>query len=326
MSKRDNQKGRLLALQEILERNTDEDHLMSVPDMVKALADEGIEAERKCIYTDLRALEDSGVDVHLNRGRNGGYYIGDRTFQLAELKLLVDAVQSSQFITKKKTDELVKKLEGFASNHQAGQMRRQLVTGRIKAPNESIYFSVDALHAAIAQNKQVTFQYMEWSLTKTRVAKRGGEKYVVSPWALAWSDSNYYLIAYAEGGIRHYRVDKMKGVELTEEPRQGRQVFSELDMSKYIGSVFGMFGGKFEQVTLRCRNDLVNSMIDRFGTGVILVEQGNGSFDMRVRVQLSPQFYGWVCGFGSGIEVMEPAYVREKMKELVGELAQKYNN
>ena len=325
MSRQEGQKAKLLVLKNILERKTDEDHPLSVPQLIRALEAEGIRAERKSIYNDIEALRASGVDVELSRGRGGGYYLGSRTFELPELKLLVDAVQASQFITRDKSKKLIRKLEGLTSEAQARKMQRQVfVSGRVKTMNESIYYNVDALHEAIARDRQVQFQYLEWDLRKRRVPRRGGQIYQASPWALAWENANYYLVAYTGEGIRHYRVDKMKGVRQTELPRQGKAEFSALDLAAYTRKMFGMYGGREEKVTLKCANSLVGVMLDRFGTEAILVPQADETFHLTVPVAVSPQFLGWVCGFGGEVRVIGPATVRREMGRLVQSLADTY--
>ena len=325
MSRQEGQKAKLLVLKNILERKTDEDHPLSVPQLIRALEAEGIRAERKSIYNDIEALRASGVDVELSRGRGGGYYLGSRTFELPELKLLVDAVQASQFITKDKSKKLIRKLEGLTSEAQARKMQRQVfVSGRVKTMNESIYYNVYALHEAIARDRQVQFQYLEWDLRKRRVPRRGGQIYQASPWALAWENANYYLVAYTGEGIRHYRVDKMKGVRQTELPRQGKAEFSALDLAAYTRKMFGMYGGREEKVTLKCANSLVGVMLDRFGTEAILVPQADETFHLTVPVAISPQFLGWVCGFGGEVRVIGPAAVRREMGRLVQSLADTY--
>ncbi|MBD8953335.1 MAG: WYL domain-containing protein [Subdoligranulum sp.] len=329
MPRKEGQKRKLLVLLQILARETDERHPLSVPQIVEKLKEKGIEAERKSVYDDLGTLNempDFPYEIMQKRGRGGGYYLASRTFELPELKLLVDSVQASQFITKKKSEVLIKKLESLASDYQAGQMQRQVfVSGRVKTMNESIYYTVDALHSAIAQDRQVTFQYLEWGLNKKKMPRKNGALYQVSPWALVWSDSKYYLIAFSEGEIRHYRVDKLREPALTDLPREGKAQFRALDLGAYTNQVFGMFGGEVEKVTLRCANRLVGVMLDRFGTGVLLSPQMDGAhFHLTVPVAVSPQFLGWVCGFGDEIEVLNPPAVRQQMAQLAAGLTQKY--
>lgn len=214
------QKKKILYLMQILLERTDENHVMSAQDLCKALEEYGISSERKSIYNDVDALRDYGMDIVQVKGANQGYYIGSRDFELPELKLLVDAVQASKFITSKKSDELIKKLEKLTSKYEAAQLQRQVfIYNRLKTENETIYYNVDYIHTAIYTDAQIRFQYTEWTLQKELQLKKDGEGYVVSPWALTWADENYYLIAYSEKekGIRYYRVDKMKNMELLKE-------------------------------------------------------------------------------------------------------------
>lgn len=216
MPRVEGQKGKILLLLRILEKYTDEEHRISVPRILELLEAEGVHAERKSVYSDIETLQQLGYDIVQQRGRSGGYYLASRQFQLPELKLLADAVQASRFITRKKSDQLIRTLARFASDWQAADLKRQVfASSRVKTMNESIYYNVDALHRAIAEDKQVRFVYQEWDLAKRKVARRGGSAYQVSPWALLWEDENYYLVAWAEGqGLRHYRVDKMASITL----------------------------------------------------------------------------------------------------------------
>lgn len=323
MPRTEGQKARPLALLRILAQKTDPEHRLSTPALVRMLEEEGYTAERKSIYSDILALEQEGYYVELARGRNGGYWLAGRTFELPELKLLMDAVQASRFITRRKSEQLIRKLEGFASEYEARQMQRQVfVANRVKTMNESIYYNVDALHSAISENRQVSFLYLEWTLQKQKQPRRGGARYQVSPWALAWDNDNYYLVAYEEGrGIRHYRVDKMSDIMPCETARAGREIFEDFDMAAYARRTFGMFGGEEQTVRLRCQNELVGPMLDRFGPSVTLLPRQDGRFDLTVPAVVSPQFLGWVAGFAGGVEVVEPAAVREQLAVLAGQLA-----
>ena len=221
MAKGPNQKLKLLYLYQILLQKTDEEHKMSMDELLAALSRCGVAAERKSIYSDIAALQDFGLDVVMQRGPGGGYYVASRDFELPELKLLVDAIQCSRFITEKKSNELIKKIESLASEPQARALQRQVyVSDRVKTLNESIYYNIDTLHNAISEGVQITFQYFEWVLDFSkaqRIQKRyrkDGALYQVSPWALTWDDENYYMVAYdsASDSIRHYRVDKMEHI------------------------------------------------------------------------------------------------------------------
>lgn len=322
MSRSPKQKLKLLYLLRMLEENTDEHHPMSTPDIIERLAADDIHAERKSIYDDIAKLMDFGYDiVQLASRQGGGYYMAGRRFELAELKLLVDAVQSSRFITAKKSRELIGKLEQLASRHDAGKLQRQVyVAGRVKTRNESIYYSIDNIHRAIQENRQIQFTYLEWTVEKVLRPRKDGEKYQVSPWALIWREENYYLAAYdADSGVlKHYRVDKMGDVFLTDMEREGMEQFSRMDLAAYTNRTFGMFGGREEMVTLEFPNRLVGVVLDRFGREVELRPMEGGVFRIRVEVAVSGQFFGWLAGIGKEARVVAPESVEERYREWIG--------
>ncbi|MBE6777908.1 MAG: WYL domain-containing protein [Ruminococcaceae bacterium] len=316
MPKKPHQKQKLLHLLDILQRETDEEHPLTLEQLRQALAARGIEAERKSLYDDLEQLRLYGADVLTVRDRTVRYYIGARDFDLPELRLLVDAVQSSRFITVRKSRDLIGKLETLCSRHQAVLLQRQLlVTGRIKTMNESIYYNVDALQEAVAADRQITFQYFEWTMGKERHLRREGARYLVSPWALTWDDENYYLIGYEEDRqmIRHYRVDRMLHIEVTDHPRKGAEAFEALDTAVYARKTFGMFSGQEVPVALHCAPWMAGVIIDRFGQDVIMYPDGDG-FRVRVPVTVSPLFFAWLAGFGADVTVLEPADVAEEYR------------
>ena len=271
MPKNPNQKLKLLYLYQILMQKTDEEHKLTTDELIAALSRCGIEAERKSIYSDIAALQDFGLDVNLQRGRGGGYFVASREFELPELKLLVDAIQCSRFITEKKSNELIKKLESLASEPQARALQRQVyVSDRVKTINESIYYNIDTLHSAISAGVQITFQYFEWALdfsAQQRIQKRyrrDGARYQVSPWALTWDDENYYMVAYeaASDAIRHYRVDKMEHIELTDLRREGQRLFhDQFNIASYARKVFGMFSGEEKLFACGVRTALLVSSV-----------------------------------------------------------------
>ena len=308
MPRSSNQKLKLLRIYNYLLEYTDGEHTVTAADIIKELERYGISAERKSIYSDLEALADMGVDVQKSAD---GWFIGEREFDLPELKLLVDAVQSSKFITHKKTLALIKKIEGLASIYDAQLLQRQVyVSGRIKVMNESIYYSVDLLHEAIARNSQISFRYFDWNLDGGRRYRPG--KYTASPYALCWQDENYYLIAHSERhGLTHYRVDKMASISLTGEPRYMDAQMRDLDLSEYGKNVFGMFAGSREQLRLRFDRSLTGVVIDRFGRGTPCVPDGPDAFVCTVEVAVSPNFFGWLASFGARAQLLSPAPVRE---------------
>lgn len=325
MAKRPDQKLKLLYLYRILLQKTDETHLLSVEALLAALARYGIQAERKSVYSDIEALRSAGVEVQIQRGPGGGYYIASRDFELPELKLLVDAIACARFITEKKSTELIKKVESLASEPQARALQRQVyVTDRVKTMNESIYYNVDALHTAIASGVQITFQYFEWVLdfsAATHISKRyrhDGALYQVSPWALTWQQENYYLVAYerASDAIRHYRVDKMEHITLTAQPREGRRSFHDrFNIASYSRKMFGMFSGEEKIVRLRCEARIIGVLYDRFGTELMVQPAEPGYFFTNVTVAVSPQFFSWVFGLNGAVRIVAPEEVRAAFQQ-----------
>ncbi|MBQ8683896.1 MAG: WYL domain-containing protein [Clostridia bacterium] len=325
MAKQANQKLKLLLLRDILRRETDEQHPITLEQMRELLAAQGVSAERKSLYDDLEQLRLLGEDVVTVRDRSVRYYIGQREFDLPQLRLLVDAVQSSKFITRRKSEQLIRQLEGLTSRHMAGQLQRQvLVSGRIKNMNESIYYNVDSLQAAIADNRQVEFRYFDWGADKKQHLRREGAAYTVSPWALTWDDENYYLIAYEEASdsIRHYRVDRMLRITVIHQPRQGEALFRQQDMAVYSRKTFGMFGGEAQVVTLRCADRMAGVVLDRFGQETTLFPQEDGHFTVRVPVAVSPQFFAWVTGLDNEVHITAPAAVVEEYRQYLASILQ----
>ncbi len=316
----------LLVMKELLEK-TDENHPVTVSELVFMLERNGIAAERKSVYHDIEILRKFGVDIENRRGQPSGYYIASRDFELPELKLLVDAVQCARFITRKKSEELIRKLEGLASKEEARQLQRQVfVLNRIKTKNEKIYYSVDQIHAAISQNAKIRFQYYEWTVSKKMHLRRNGMFYEISPWALTWDDENYYMIGYDSQGkmIKHYRVDKMINLKILKAPREGRELFAKFDVASYSQKVFGMFGGTEETVRLLCNNDLAGVMIDRFGREVPVCPVTENCFSIIVKVSVSQHFFGWLFALGNGVKIESPARVVEQFKEHMEAVIQNY--
>jgi len=327
MPKSYNQKMKILYIMKALFEKSDENHVLSTEELIKEVNRYGIKAERKSIYDDIEALRLYGMDIISRRERPAGYYLASREFELPELKLLVDAVQSSKFITYKKSKELINKLEGLASKYDARQLHRQVfVANRIKTMNESIYYNVDKIHNAISNNVKISFQYYEWTVTKEMRLKRDGEQYIISPWALSWDDENYYLIGYDEGAsmIKHYRVDKMLNIVFMESERVGREYFENFNTADYTNKTFGMFGGKDKIVELIFKDQFIGVVIDRFGKDIPVIKQEEHRFKARVNIALSSQFYGWVTGIGEGVEIAGPPEVVNEYKEFLEFIIDKY--
>lgn len=329
MAKSANQKLKLLYILKILTEKTDEEHCMSAQDIIDELSSYGISAERKSIYDDIECLIHFGYDIVNVKSRSrGGYYLAGREFELPELKLLVDAVQASRFITQKKSRELIAKIEKLAGPYEGKQLQRQVfVAGRVKTENESIYYNVDRIHKAIQDNAPVTFTYLSWNIKKELQPKREGRKYQVSPWALTWQDENYYLIAYddEEEKIKHFRVDKMSRItELTEEKRKGVEAFAEFDIAEYTNRTFGMFGGETQTVTLKLPEGMIGIILDRFGREIDIRRLKEGMVSVRIRAALSGQFYGWLTGLGSQISILAPEDVKEDYVRFLNEIVEAY--
>lgn len=324
MAKSPNQKLKLLYLMRLFLERTDEAHPVTVPELIAALGQYGISAERKSLYDDFEALRHFGLDIVQNGGK---YYVGSRDFELPELKLLVDIVQSSKFITEKKTLSLIKKLEGLASVHDARRLQREVyVRNRVKSMNESVYYNVDEISGAIQQDRAIRFRYFEYTPRKERRFRRDGRFYEASPYALLCDDENYYLLAWdnAAKQMKHYRVDKMASISPKRTARQGKEAFQALDMSAYGKSVFGMFGGAAQQVRIRFADHLAGAVIDRFGKEVVLAVEDETHFIATLPVVVSPQFFGWVVGFGAEAEVLSPPDVRQELYDYLQNTASLY--
>ncbi len=315
MAKSANQKLKLLYILKLLSENTDELHPARTADIIDYLSANDISSERKTIYDDMEKLCSFGYDIVQVKSRlGGGYYMGSREFELAELKLLVDAVQASRFITTRKSRSLISKLERLAGKYDAGKLQRQVyVAGRVKTENESIYYSIDNIHRAIQENRQIAFVYMDWNLKKELAPRTNGDKRV-SPWALIWQDENYYLAAYdgVDGLMKHYRVDKMGQVKVLDESREGMDQFAKVDLAVYANQVFSMYGGEEETVTLQFPSRLAGVVLDRFGKEADIRPLQEGGFRIRARVTVSGQFFGWLAGIGKDAVIAGPAWVREQ--------------
>ena len=328
MAERMNQKLKILYLMKILLEKTDETHSITVQEMITALASYGITAERKSLYSDLESLRTYGLDViGVQENRNYYYHVGNRQFELAELKLLVDSVQSARFITARKSAELIHKIEGLASQYEASKLNRQVyVTERVKTMNESIYYTVDAIHNAISENRKVKFQYYQWNVKKEMELRHDGAWYHISPWGLSWDDENYYLVGYDSEAelIKHYRVDKMLHIRMSTEAREGKEHFKQLDMADYTKKSFGMFGGKEKTVKLLVDNRLAGVIIDRFGKDIMFIPADENHFTVNVDVHVSKQFLGWVFSLGEQVKILSPEDVVEQMRGEVKRLVEQY--
>lgn len=331
MARSVNQKLKMFYILKYLSEETDENHMVTNKDIIAYLDKYDITAERKSIYDDINQLIDYGYDIAKPADRTGGYYMQSREFELAELKILVDLVQSSKFITVKKSQELIKKLETLASQYEAKQLNRQVVVSdRNKTINEKIFYNVDILYRAMSQNEKVRFHYFEWDENKRMAIRKEGQFYEVSPWFLTWDDEKYYLMAFDEndGIIKNYRVDKMVDLDLTGLVRRGKAAADKIDVTAISKKSFGMFAGDEVTIQLKFLKSKVGIIVDRFGTDVAIrpYEADDNYLLARMNVQVSPQFFGWLTGLGKGIEIYSPDAVREKYVEHLKKLLEQYNS
>lgn len=328
MARGANQKLKLLYLMKILLERTDEQHSMTMPEIIDALGNYDISAERKSVYGDIQSLQDFGLDIIGEKNsKYYSYYVASREFELPELKLLVDAVQSSKFVTERKSRELIKKIESLGSNHEARQLQRQVyVSGRIKTMNESIYYNVDEIHSAISSNVKIRFQYFQWNVDKEMELRHGGKLYCVSPWGVSWDNENYYMIGYDSEAecIKYYRVDKMLNLSASAEPREGKKAFEEFDMAALSKKTFSMFAGEEQYVKLEFKNEMAGIVIDRFGKDISLIKRGQRHFVVNVNVAVSRQFLAWIISLGDGARILGPETIVAQMREEAERLAAVY--
>uniref|UniRef100_I5AUG0 Uncharacterized protein n=1 Tax=Eubacterium cellulosolvens (strain ATCC 43171 / JCM 9499 / 6) TaxID=633697 RepID=I5AUG0_EUBC6 len=325
----DNQKLKMLYLADIFRRYTDNENGLTCKEIIKKLEDCGVNVERKTFGEDYKLLNEYGFDIiKENKGRQIEYKLLNRSFELAELKLLVDSVQAAKFITDAKSDMLIKKLETLCSEHEAKQLQRQVfISGRVKTENKMVFNYVDLLHAAITEGVQVAFEYLQWDITGTLSPRPGRGSYQISPWGLLWDDEYYYLIAYDAKAdmIKHYRVDKMKNLTKLEEPRLGQEAFRDFDIARYSKAVFGMFSGEITKVTLECENKMIGIIIDRFGTGINIYPTDKDHVKVHVDVIPSGQFLGWIMSLGQGVKIVGPEAVVQKMRSELKRMTEEYN-
>ncbi len=322
-----NQKLKILYLMKMFTEQTDEDHSIRISDMISELEKYGISAERKSIYADIETLKIFGMDISMRKSKNTEYYLASREFELAELKLLVDAIQCSKFVTHKKSFELIKKIEQLTSKKQALTLQRQVyVANRAKSVNKNIYYNVDKLHQAIAENRKVSFRYFDYSLSKEKIYRKNGERYYISPYSLSWDDENYYVIAYYEkhDNFVHYRVDRMSDIEVQEETRNPLKEDTKFNIAEYAKQTFNMFNGVDEVVRLEFDNELVNQVLDRFGSDIHIEKMSEETFSIRTTVKVSSTFYSWVAQYGKKVRIIYPEKVKEDFLEFLNGILLQY--
>lgn len=326
MPKSENQRAKLLYLAKIFSERTDEEHPLTREEIMTALGEYGVDIERKTLYSDIETLRESGMDIILDKSspRHSAYYLAGREFELPELQLLTNAVACSKFITERKSKRLIEKLSRLVSVHQGAKLRREvIVSDKVKAKNEHIYYNVDILQEAIAKKKKIRFRYFYYDCNKKKVYRDDRNDYVVSPLCLTWKDEQYYCTGYYERreAISNFRIDKMENVRITDESCVEVEGF---DASEYSEKTFGMFAGNDERVTMRFSNSLAGVVLDRFGMDTLLTKDGDEHFTICVEITVSSVFFGWVMQFGDGAEIIKPYSVRERFCEHLRSIGKNY--
>lgn len=323
------QKSRLLFLKDYLIKYTDEEHMLSRNDLEQILEKNGFSCGRKTFYDDLNAIIESGIDVENIKEGTGTvkYYVGNRDFQLSEVKLLIDAVSSSRFFTLKKTEELIKKLESLVSVYQAESLKRQVfVKKRVKNMNETIYYAIDTIHTAINADRAVIFSYFKWQIgvngKPTREFRHKGEPYTISPWGVCWSDGGYYMIGYDHNAksVKHFRIDRMKAVTISELERIKNEEFKKFDIESYSSQIFGMFGGTETYVKMCVPDKLTDVFIDKFGSCADICRKDDEHFIIGAKVAVSRQFFAWLLGLSESVSIISPTEVVSAMKKFIDEI------
>ena len=313
----------------MMQEKTDDEHALTMSQIMDELEKYEVTAERKSIYADFQDMSEKfGIEIIKEQvGRETYYHVGSREFELAEVKLLIDAIQSSKFITQTKSRELITKIKSFVSVYQAKQLQRQVyINDRVKTMNESVYYNVDDIHTAIGENKKIRFKYYKWDINKKLVPRHNGDWFVVSPWALTWDDENYYMVAYddLDHKIKHYRVDKMMRMSIEDEKRDGKEEFKNFDMAEYSKATFGMYQGKKTKVKIEFANYMCGVFIDRFGKDITFQPIDEDHSELNVDVNVSPQFYGWIFSLGKDVKVTGPSEVVEEMRETAKQFSENY--
>lgn len=316
-------KSRILLIFKYLWDHTDEAHTVSLEKLKDHLQSCGLSRpDSRPIKADIDQLIELGVDIIIDRRVQNQYFIGTRHFDTAEVKLLIDAVQSSRFITPQKSKALIRKLGVFIEPQQKQLLKRQLYIGhRSKATNESVILIVDHLYTAIIERKKVTFQYFDYTPEKKKVHRHGGQLYTVSPYAMLWNNDQYYMVGYSEERklVATYRVDRISQLTVTEEPARIRP--ADFTISDYFGQTFSMYLGEEAKVELLCENALMGSIIDRFGEDVSVQIVDKEHFKVTATVALSNNFYGWVFASGGKMRILEPEKAKAQFNNILGDFS-----
>ncbi len=328
-----NGKRRLIALAEFLKSKTDEEHIYSASQIIEYLVSDGIDVERKALYSDIDALRLAGYDIVCTRSPKAGFFLASRDFEEAEVRLMIDAVQAAKFITVKKTDALVKKMGSLLSEPQAEKLKSQVYIDKgHKRKNEEIYYTVDVLHNAIAKRMKVTFVYSNLSVSDDLKPCLVEREFTVSPYAMIWSNDHYYLVCNNANydNLMHARIDRMKSVKCTDEPWRHFSEVSDykdkFDSADYAGKLFNMFSGTQQAVTLRCANRFLEEILDRFGENVRFSARNSDNFTAEIVAVTGEGFISWLLQYGNSVEVLRPASLRAVVAQRATDIAALYSD
>ena len=311
-------KSRILFLLRYLQENTDDEHVISTNELISLFAQHGFKANRDTIRDDVSMLNEAGYEVISQRhGKGNAYHYGSRTFEWPEMRMLADAVSSSQFISPKKSRALIRKLASLTSKHMSRRLTSNIHTADWrKAGSDKIFLIIDAINEAIERHKKIFFQYVEYSPKREKILRHGGEVYINSPYALIWQEDRSYLVGYSDKHERvvSFRIDRMTIPKLLDEDAVKTPGF---DAAEYANTSIRMYSGEERRVTLRCQNERMKNLVDRFGTKFDIEEDTEDTFIAHVTVQISPTFYGWLTQYGDSIGIVSPEDVKEGYRELL---------
>lgn len=322
----------LIYLQELFLQKTDETHFLKMPQILAFLEKKDIFIDRRTVYTYFKLLNYTGFDIVPVREKGDcKYHHPQRIFDITELKFLIDSIAASKFLTEKKSKELIDKVKSLASDYDNAALNRSVLLGnRVKSINNTVLENLDSIYAAIADNNKITFQYMCWNPQHKLEYQKGGKLYSVSPYAVSLNADNYYLIAYDNAAelLKHYRIDKMKNINLLPEAREGKKIFKSFNPVDYTLKTFGMYGGREETVSIECSSSLVGVFIDRFGYAAHLRPDFDNADKtiVRISVNVSPQFYAWLFALGTGVKILSPDSVINEFIVMTDSVLKNYRN
>lgn len=308
---------RILLLYKWLLEETDADHPIASTEILQRWEDAGVPSDRRSVYKDVETLLDCGVAIEMSRTITNNYYLSDREFSLGELKILIDAVEACQIIPNSASRHLVKKLTSYAIAEEKAELRRPVYVDKVyKTGNTNVFDITDVLYEAIREKKKVKFNYTDFAVNRSKIYRHDKAVYTLSPYFLKWNSDRYYVIGWSDEhqNISHFRIDRIGNLYITEEKAEKKP--TGLDPEKYGSKVFGMFGGKSEMVTLRCTNERMRDIVDKFGMRVPVEVVDESHFDVMVEVEPSPPFFGWIFQFGGDVQIIAPENIKEEMSQM----------